>query len=75
MSKAKRKVKQTVALDGYKVLCRAVEEGAADGMRRAWEYRKRPKGWTEEDAAHVQSLIEDSVISAIAEMFIFGEPA
>lgn len=51
----------------YEVLSRAVEEGVASGWRRAHKHTDKP------DAESVMLSIDDAVMGAICEVFVFED--
>lgn len=63
----KRKVTGTMRVNAYEVLRRAVEEGAARGVRRAHKHDDLPS----KDAIAEQVVHE--VLVAVSEVFDFGD--
>jgi hypothetical protein len=59
--------KRNLRLRTYPILCRAVEEGVAYGMMRAFKYADNP---TRE---HMQEQIEQAVMNALCEVVELGD--
>lgn len=58
--------RQTVRVNLYAIVCRAVEEGVAYGIQRAYKYADRP---TREA---VEEHVEREVLNALCEVLDFG---
>jgi hypothetical protein len=70
MSKPKRiKVKSTVQINSYDVIRRAVEEGVAYGINRAWKHSDNP---VPSPGQHEE--IERAVINSLCEVIVFDMP-
>ena len=67
MMGAKRSVRGGMNIRAYPVLCRAVEEGVADGWQRAHKYIDTP------EAVTIEEQIVTAVLNEICEYFDFDD--
>lgn len=57
----------------YEVLDLAIEQGVAQGLRRAWKHRS--DGPTEEVLAEVKECVHSAVLDALHEWFDINRPS
>jgi len=67
-----RTVRQTLRVNLYEIVSRAVEEGAFHGLRRTWKHRSDEP--SEEVLADAQEYVRDEVMAALCEVVEFGDP-
>jgi hypothetical protein len=69
MMRAKRSVRGGMKTRAYPILCRAVEEGVAYGLRRAHKYNDAP------DVKSIEEQVVTAVLNEICEYFSFDDDA
>ena len=71
MTSKRVKASTDLRINAYAIITRAIEDGAAIGVRRAFKHREEPKGWTDEIAAAVADAIVEAQMNELCEVLNF----